>query len=187
MPTILVTHDNEVGGTFNATTEGYSSSGGSAPTYDTTSPIHGARSLLFNGTANGFGFVSDVVTTVVGTSMYFYFTALPTGPMAIQEIRTASAAIASFQVTNTGDFRVKDGGGTTRATFTAAVAAGTWYRVDAIFPANSTQQVNLYVGDSTTAQNSSGSVIATAGACCFSSSAIRSSIRIIPSLREYSV
>jgi hypothetical protein len=142
-PTVLRNHPHEgtVGALPTAAGEGYATRTGTAAAYTATA-TDGATSVRFAGTAATY-FEDAALTTSTGTLVWSAPVQLPSLPAAgttdrFLAARTNSAALASVAVAPTGRLQLRNGAGTVKATGAAALATGTWYRVEVRFSGGTT-------------------------------------------------
>lgn len=150
--TVLKSHPHEgtVGALPAPAAEGYNGRTGKAAGYtDTPAAADGTTSIRFAGTAATY-FTDTGLSTSTGNLVWSAPLLLPSLPASgaadrFLAARTATAAIASVQVTSTGVLQLRNGGSRVRATGNVALNPDTWYRVEVMF-AGGQGDVRLFDG-----------------------------------------
>jgi len=140
---VLKTHAHEgtAGSTPTAAAEGYSSRSGTAVTYTgTPAAADGATSLRFAGSAATY-FEDAGLSSSTGKLVWSAPVLVPSLPPSgstdrFLAARSSSGALGSVEIAPSGRLQLRNGGGTLRATGTFSLAAGTWYRAEALFQAD---------------------------------------------------
>ncbi|MGZ4607328.1 MAG: alkaline phosphatase family protein [Oryzihumus sp.] len=138
--TVLKTHphDGTTGSVPTAAAEGYSSRSGTAVAYtDTPAAADGTTSVRFAGTAATY-FEDAGLSSSTGKLVWSAPVLVPSLPPSgstdrFLTARSSSGALGSVEIAPSGRLQLRNGGGTLRSTGTFSLAAGTWYRAEALF------------------------------------------------------
>ena len=137
--TVLKTHPHEgtAGSVPSASAEGYSSRSGTGAAY-TSAPAaaDGTTSIRFAGSAVTY-FDDAGLSSSTGKLVWSAPVLVPSLPASgsadrFFAARSSSAALSSVEIASSGRVQLRNGGGTLRSTGRFSLAAGTWYRVEAL-------------------------------------------------------
>ena len=129
---------------------------GATLNFSSTAPAHGSRDYLITGKS---GTVTDEGWNGFNTSSMatrFYYnpgSSLPNSVIRLADIRNASGTAARVELSAANQIFIQNNAGTTITTFSHALQANTWYRVELAISASSsaaTIKAAFYLADSTT-------------------------------------
>jgi hypothetical protein len=135
---------------------------GATLTYTTTEVMHATKALALGSVATNTTFVTynGFATTQMAVRFYIRFDTLPgtNGPIRLCDIRTSSTSVTRVVMDTSNRLIFQTSNGTTTLkTFTTALSANTWYRIEAVSSngtSGATCNMSYYVGDSGSATDS---------------------------------
>ncbi len=159
-------HEGTAGTVPTAVAESYTTRTGTAASYTDSAALDGTTSIQFAGTASTY-FDDTGLATTTGQLVWSAPVQLPSLPPAktmdkFLAFRSGHNPLATVEITSTGALQVRNGANKIVATSQFAVAAGSWYSIDASYQAG-TVTIRLFTGDGTSLVGTLGPAVVTAG------------------------
>lgn len=169
-PNTTVLSTGNSGGTSGDAFNTVDSTGTGSITFSSVRAMHGRQSYLVvtNATATDFIVWTGANDTSAAARVYLMLNANPASTSDFVTIRNSGGTAAKLQINGSGAIQVTNAAGTGLDTFTPALTANVFYRLEmqVIIGADTstgTIRAQLYLGDSTTALDSYSSSTVNAG------------------------